>query len=86
VRANRYLDLIRKKLTGNFGMLHSEELRESCRSHNTVRKRWAGHVARMKETIFVGKYLSKYPHGRPRWRWNDIAGRCRGVQTNLTFY
>ena len=38
--------------------------------------RWAGHVARMKETkdihmVLVGKPEEKRPLGRPRRRWED---------------
>jgi hypothetical protein len=40
------------------------------------RMRWAGHVARMRETrnayrILVGKPEGKRPLGRPRRRWMD---------------
>ena len=35
------------------------------------RMRWAGHVARMRERILVGKPEGKRPHGRHRRRWKD---------------
>jgi hypothetical protein len=40
----------------------------------SIRRRWAGHVARMGETknayrIWVGKPEGKRPLGRPRRRW-----------------
>ena len=38
--------------------------------------RWAGHVARMRESrgvyrVLVGKPEGKRPHGRPRGRWEN---------------
>ena len=41
------------------------------------RLRWAGHVARMKESmsafkILTGKPTGKRPLGRPRRRWEDL--------------
>ena len=44
--------------------------------HTTLRMRWAGHVARMREErgayrVLVGKPEGKRPLGRPRPRWVD---------------
>ena len=43
---------------------------------NSIRMRWAGHVARMEEErgvpkVLVGKPEGKRPLGRPRRRWED---------------
>ena len=42
----------------------------------SIRLRWAGHVARMEEArgtfkILTGKPTGKIPLGRPRRRWED---------------
>ena len=67
---------------GEWGRLHNKELHSLHRSPNIVRMidsrrlRWAGHVARMKESrsafkILTGKPTGKRPLGRPKRRWED---------------
>jgi len=73
----------RDKVTGEWGKLHNEELRDLYSLPNIVRvvksrrMRWAGHVVRMGEgrgvhRALVGKPEGKRPLGRPRRRWEDI--------------
>jgi hypothetical protein len=66
--------------TRKWRKLHNEELHNLCSSPNRMiksrRMRWAGHVARIRETknacmILVGKPERKRPLGRPRHRWVD---------------
>ena len=63
-------------------MLHNEKFHSLYRSPNivrvieSIRLRWAGHVARMEEggntfTILTGKPTGNSPLGRPRRRWED---------------
>jgi len=72
----------RDEVTGEWRILHNEELNDLYSSPNNVwliksrRMRWAGHVARMGEErvaykILVGKPEGKRPLGRPRPRWVD---------------
>jgi hypothetical protein len=72
----------RDEVTGEWGKLHNEELRDLCPSSSIIRKiksrrmRWEGHVARMGEKrntyrLLVGKPEGKRPLGRPRLRWMD---------------
>ena len=74
----------RKKdeVTGEWGKLHKEELRDLYSLPNIVRvaksrrMRWTGHVARMGEgrdvhRVLVGEPEGKRPLGRPRRRWED---------------
>jgi hypothetical protein len=62
--------------------LHNDELHSLYSSPNIVRviksrrKRWVGHVARMKEgrgvyRVLVGRSQGKRPLGRPRHRWEN---------------
>jgi len=42
----------------------------------SIKMRWAGHVARMGDkrdvySVLVGKHEGKRPLGRPRYRWED---------------
>ena len=72
----------RDEVEGEWRKLHNEELK-ICTAHpNTARViksrriRWAGHVARMGESIgifivLVGKPEGKRPLGKPRRRWDD---------------
>jgi len=73
----------RDELTGEWRKVHNEELSDLYCSPNIVRvikwrgMRWAGHVARMGESIGVyrvllGKTEGKRALGRPRLRWKDI--------------
>ena len=72
----------RDEVTGEWRILHNEELNDLYSSPNIVRvikqrrMRWAGHVARMGEErgvyrVLVGKPEGKRPLGRPRLRWVD---------------
>ena len=72
----------RDEVTGEWRILHNEELNDLYSSPNIVRvvksrrMRWAGHVARMGEEreayrVLVGKPEGKRPLGRPRHRWVD---------------
>jgi hypothetical protein len=74
--------LKKDEVSGEWGKLHNEELRDlySSPSINRIiksrRMRWAGHVARMGEKrnayrLLVGKPEGKRPLGRPRRRWVD---------------
>jgi hypothetical protein len=69
----------RDELTGEWRILHNEELHDLYSSPNIVqviktrKMRWAGHVARMGEErdvyrVLVGKPEGKRPLGRPRRR------------------
>jgi hypothetical protein len=57
--------------------LHNEELHNLHASPNIIRVRksrrlrWEGHVARIEETMLVGKAEGKTPLGRPRLRRDD---------------
>jgi len=74
----------RDEVTGEWRILHNEELNDLYSSPNIVqviksrRMRWAGHVARMGEEmgvyrVLVGKPERRSPLGRPRRRWvNNI--------------
>jgi hypothetical protein len=66
-------------VTRDWRRLHNEELYDLRFSPNIIRviksrrMRWAGHVARMRESrdayrVLVGKYEGKGPLGRPRTR------------------
>jgi hypothetical protein len=68
----------RDEVKGELRKLHNEELRDlySIRIIKSMRMRWAGHVARMREKrnayrLLVGKPEGKRPLGRPRRRWVD---------------
>jgi hypothetical protein len=74
----------RDEVTGGWGKLHNEQLRDLYSSPSIIRiiksrrMRWAGHVARMGEKInayrlLVGKLEGKRPLGRPRRRWVDYT-------------
>jgi hypothetical protein len=73
----------RDEVMGEWGKLHSGELRNSYSSPDTTRQiksrrmRWVGHVARIGERrnmyrVLVGKPKGKRPLERPRRRWGDI--------------
>jgi hypothetical protein len=68
------------EVTGEWGKLHNEELRDLYSSPSFIRImkarriRWAGHVARMGEKgnayrLLVGNPEGKRPVGKPRRRW-----------------
>jgi hypothetical protein len=72
----------RDEATGEWRMLHNEELNDLYSLPNIVRvvksrrMRWAGHVARMGQErgvyrVLVGKSEGKRPLGRPRRRCED---------------
>jgi hypothetical protein len=72
----------REEVTGEWRILHNEEMKDLYSLPNIVRViksrrlRWAGHVARMGEgrvvyRVLVGKPEGKRPLGRPRRRWED---------------
>jgi hypothetical protein len=72
----------RDEVTGEWRMLHNDELNDLYSLPNIVRvvksrrMRWAGHVARVGEDkgvhrMLVGKSDRKRPLGRPRRRWED---------------
>jgi hypothetical protein len=72
----------RDEVTGEWRMLHNEELNDLYSLPNIVRvvksrqMRWAGHVAHMGEDrgvyrVLVGKPEGKRPLGRPRHRRED---------------
>jgi hypothetical protein len=72
----------RDEVTGEWGKLHNEKLRDLYSSPSTIRiiesrrMRWAGHVARMGEKrnayrLLVGNPEGKRPLGIPRRRWVD---------------
>ena len=72
----------RDEVTGEWRRLHNVELNDLYSSPNIFRviksrrMRWAGHVARIRETrgiyrVLVGKLEGKRPLGRPRRRWGD---------------
>jgi hypothetical protein len=66
-------------VTGGWRKLHNEELHNLYSTPSIIRmiksrrRRWAGHVAQMRETnsytALVGKSEGKRPQGRPRRRW-----------------
>jgi hypothetical protein len=69
-------------VAGEWRKLHNEELHNMYSSPSIVgvvksgRMRWAGHVARMRDTrgvyrVLVGKPEGKRPLGRPRHSWED---------------
>ena len=73
----------RDEETGEWRILHNEELNDLYSSPNIIRKiksrrmRWAGHVARTGKRrslyrVLVGKPEGKRPLGRSRCRWEDI--------------
>ena len=72
----------RDEVTGEWRILHNEELNDLYSSPNIVRviksrrMRWAGHVARMGEKsgvyrVLLGKPEGRRPLGRPRRRWAE---------------
>ena len=74
----------RDEVTGEWGILHNEELNDLYSSPNIVRviksrrMRWAEHVARMGEEsgdrVLVGNPEGKRLLGRPRRAWVDNIG------------
>jgi hypothetical protein len=79
----------RDEVTGEWGKLHNEELRDLYSSPSIIRiiksrkMRLAGHVARMGEKrnayrLLVGKPVGKRPLGIPRRRWVDNIGMDLG--------
>ena len=79
---NRRMFEPRRDVTRKWRKLHNEELNDLYCSPNivrvikSIRMRWAGHVARMRERrgvyrVFVGKPEGKRPLARPRHRWED---------------
>ena len=78
----RILGPRRDEVTGEWRILHNEEINDLYSSPNIVRviksskMRWAAHVARMGEErgayrVLVGKPEGKMSVGRPRCRWVD---------------
>jgi hypothetical protein len=76
-------------VTGEWGMLHNEELHNLYSSPDIIRQvksrrmRWARRVACMGEErkvykVLVGKPEGKRPLGRPRRRWEDWIGMDLG--------
>jgi hypothetical protein len=74
--------LKRDEVMGDWRKLHNEELHNLYSSPSTItvikprKMRWAGDVARMRETrnayrVLVGKPQRKRPQGRSRRRWVD---------------
>ena len=72
----------RDEITGEWRKLHNAALHALYSSPNMIRSlksrrlRWAGHVARMKQSrneyrVLVGKPEGKRRLGRPRLRWED---------------
>jgi hypothetical protein len=71
----------RDEVTGEWKKLHNEELHDLYSSPSIIRiikarrMRWAGYVARMRESRnsyrLVGKPEGRRPLGRPRRRWLD---------------
>ena len=72
----------RDEITGEWRRLYNEELNDLYSSPNivgviqSIRMRWAGHVARMDEErgvcrVLVGKLEGRKPLRRPRRRWVD---------------
>jgi hypothetical protein len=72
----------REELEGSWRGLHSEELYNLYASPNIIRvmkslkMRWMGHVARMRNMknaykILVGISEGKRPRGSPRRKWED---------------
>ncbi|KAJ4431801.1 hypothetical protein ANN_20406 [Periplaneta americana] len=75
-------NLERDEVTGEWRKLHNSELHELysspdiIRNIQSIRLRWAGHVALMGESrnayrVLVGRPEGKRPLGRPRRRWED---------------
>ena len=64
----------REEITGEWRKLHNAELHALYSSPNIIRSlksrrpRWAGHVARMEQSVLVGKPEGNRPLGRPRCR------------------
>jgi hypothetical protein len=80
--ARRIFGPKRDEATGEWRKLHNEELHDLYSSPSIIRiikarrKRWAGHVARMRDRrnsyrLLVGKPEGRRPLGRPRHRWLD---------------
>jgi hypothetical protein len=72
----------RDEMTGEWRILHNEELHDLYSSPSIIRiiksrgMRWAGHVARMGEKrntyrLLKGKPEERRPLGRPRRKWAD---------------
>ncbi|KAJ4439473.1 hypothetical protein ANN_07597, partial [Periplaneta americana] len=72
----------RDEVTGEWRKLHNAELHAVYSSPDIIRNiksrrlRWAGHVARIRESrnayrVLVGRPEGKRPLGRPRRRWED---------------
>jgi hypothetical protein len=78
----RVFGLNRDEVTEEWRKVHNEELNglyslpNIVRAINSIRMRWAGHVARIGECrgvcrVLVEKRKGKRPLGRPRRRWED---------------
>jgi hypothetical protein len=85
----RILEQNSDEVTGEWRKLRNEELRDLYVSPSIIRimksrrMRWARHEARMWEKrnayrLLVGKPEGKKPLRRPRRRWLDKDGSCRG--------
>jgi hypothetical protein len=72
----------RDEVRGQWSKLHNGELHNLYSSPNIIwqmksrRRRWAGHVAHMREErkvykVLVGKHKGKNPLGRQRHNWKD---------------
>jgi hypothetical protein len=81
-RVLRIFGPMRDEVTGDWRKLHNEELHNLYSSPNIIitiksmRMRWAGHVARIRENrnsyrILVENPEDERPLGGPRYRWED---------------
>ena len=83
----------RRYVNGEWRRLHNEEIHSSLniiRVIKSIRLRWTGHVARMKESrsafkILTGKPRGKRPLGRPSYSWEDnIKMDLKKIATNTS--